>query len=105
MQPFKTPSHLPVMQKQPTLIFCLLMDLIGMATYAIPLLGEFGDAIWAPVSAFIFYKTFGGTKGMLGGAFNFLEEILPGFDFIPTFTIMYFLTGKNKSIGKTLVIK
>ena len=93
------------MQKQPSLVFCLVMDLIGMATYAIPLLGEFGDAIWAPVSAFIFYRTFGGTKWMLGGAFNFLEEILPGFDFIPTFTIMYFLTGKNRSVGKTLIIK
>jgi hypothetical protein len=81
------------------------MDLIGMATYAIPLLGEFGDVIWAPVSAFIFYKAFGGTKGMLGGAFNFLEEILPGFDFIPTFTIMYFLMGKNRSMDKPMIIK
>lgn len=72
------------------------MDLIGMATYAIPFLGEFGDTLWAPISAFIFYRTFGGTKGMLGGVFNFVEEILPGFDIIPTFTIMYFLSKKNR---------
>jgi hypothetical protein len=104
MQLFPKLPHLAFMQKQPSLVFCLLMDLIGMATYAIPLLGEFGDIIWAPVSAFIFYRTFGGTKGMLGGAFNFLEEILPGFDFIPTFTIMYFLTAKNPA-NKTLFIK
>jgi hypothetical protein len=93
------------MKKQPSLIFCLLMDLIGMATYAIPLLGEFGDTLWAPVSAFIFYKTFGGTKGMIGGAFNFLEEILPGFDFIPTFTIMYFMTAKKNSTQEAVWIK
>jgi len=83
------------MTKQPSLVFCLLMDLIGMATYAIPFLGEFGDVLWAPISAFIFYRTFGGTKGVLGGIFNFAEELLPGFDFIPTFTIMYFMTRKK----------
>ena len=76
-----------------------------MATYAIPLLGEFGDTLWAPISAFIFYRTFGGTKGMLGGAFNFLEEILPGFDFIPSFTIMYFMTAKKKSVQKATIIR
>jgi len=74
------------------------MDLIGMATYAIPFFGEIGDMFWAPVSAFIFYRTFGGTKGMLGGMFNFVEELIPGLDFIPTFTIMYFLTRKKHAI-------
>ncbi len=75
--------------KQPTLIFCILMDLIGYATYAIPGIGEFGDIIWAPISAIIFFKTFGGWKGAFGGIFNFVEEILPGTDFIPTFTIIW----------------
>jgi hypothetical protein len=86
------------MKRQPSLAFCILMDLIGMATYAVPLLGEFGDTLWAPISAFIFYKTFGGTKGMLGGLFNFVEELLPGLDIIPTFTIMYFLTRKKQAV-------
>lgn len=80
------------------------MDLIGLATFAIPGLGEFGDILWAPISALVFYKTFGGTKGMIGGIFNFVEEILPGFDFIPTFTIMYFMTRKKES-PTTLVVK
>lgn len=94
------------MQKQPSLAFCLLMDLIGMATYAVPFFGEFGDLIWAPVSALIFYKSFGGTKGMLGGAFNFIEELIPGLDFIPTFTIMYFMTGKHKQqASKPIIIR
>lgn len=28
---------------------------------------------------------------MLGGIFSFLEEISPGLDFIPTFTIAWFI--------------
>ncbi len=74
---------------QPSLPFCILMDLIGYATFALPFLGEFGDIIWAPISALIFYKTFGGWKGAMGGTLNFIEEILPFTDFIPSFTIMW----------------
>jgi hypothetical protein len=87
-------SQLKAMNKlknNPSLIFCLLMDVIGYATYALPFLGEFGDIVWAPVSALIFYRTFGGWKGAFGGVFNFVEELLPGFDFIPSFTIMWFM--------------
>lgn len=74
---------------QPSLLFCILMDIIGYATYAIPGIGELGDIIWAPLSALIFFKTFGGWKGAFGGIFSFVEEILPGTDFIPTFTITW----------------
>jgi hypothetical protein len=76
------------------------MDLIGYASYAIPLLGEVSDIIWAPVSAIIFFLTFGGWKGALGGIGNFIEELLPGTDFIPSFTIMWFIQrsqGKNNN--------
>jgi len=72
-----------------SLIFCIVMDIIGYATYSIPILGEVGDILWAPISALIFYKTFGGWRGAFGGVFNFVEEILPGTDFIPSFTIMW----------------
>jgi hypothetical protein len=78
-----------------SLTFCLFMDLIGYATYSIPLLGEFGDLVWAPLSAIIFYKTFGGWKGAFGGVFNFAEEILPFTDFIPSFTIMWVVKNKR----------
>jgi hypothetical protein len=81
---------------KPNLLFCILMDAIGYFTYALPVFGEFGDIVWAPLSAFIFYKTFGGTKGLIGGILNGLEEILPFTDFIPSFTIMYFLQNRNK---------
>ncbi|NII24593.1 hypothetical protein HB364_05870 [Pseudoflavitalea sp. X16] len=74
---------------QPSLLICILMDIIGYATYAIPGLAELGDIVWAPVSAIIFYRLFGGWKGAFGGLFNFAEEILPFTDFIPSFTIMW----------------
>ncbi len=92
----------------PSLAFCLLMDAIGMATYAIPFFGEFADVIWAPVSALIFFRSFGGVKGAFGGIFNFIEEIIPGLDFIPTFTIMYFMqrVGKvSKPSNMTIITK
>jgi hypothetical protein len=76
-------------KQQPSLIFCIVMDLIGYATFAVPFLGEFADVLWAPISAYIFYNTFGGWKGAFGSVFNFAEEILPFTDFIPSFTIMW----------------
>jgi hypothetical protein len=79
------------MQKRytPALWTCILMDLIGCASYAVPVLGEASDIIWAPISAFIFYRMFGGNIGAFGGVFNFIEELFPGLDFIPTFTISW----------------
>lgn len=74
-----------------TLLLCILMDLVGYASFSIPVLGEFSDIIWAPVSGFVFYKLFGGWKGAMGGLFAFTEEILPFTDFIPTFTIAWFV--------------
>ncbi len=78
-----------------SLLFCLLMDLIGYANYILPGLGEFSDIVWAPISAYLFFKTFGGAKGVLGGLLNGLEEIIPFTDFIPSFTIMYFLQKRR----------
>jgi hypothetical protein len=82
-------------QQTGSLLFCILMDVIGYATYSIPFLGEFGDLLWAPVSAVIFYKTFGGWKGAFGVLFNFVEEILPFTDFIPSFTIMWVMRSRH----------
>ena len=80
-----------VVEKQramPSLLACLLMDFIGSAVILIPVAGEI---IWAPISAIIFWRMFGFRKGFLGGMFSFIEELIPGLDFIPTFTISWLL--------------
>jgi hypothetical protein len=81
------------------------MDLVGYATYSIPLFGEIGDILWAPVSAVIFYKTFGGWKGAFGGIFNFVEELLPGTDFIPSFTIMWLYRNMKDSARVQKIVR
>lgn len=73
----------------PSLAVCILLDFIGYASFSLPILGEFSDLVWAPVSAILFYKLFGGKMGFFGGGFSFLEELLPFTDFIPTFTIAW----------------
>ena len=75
------------MNKQlPSLALCIVMDVLGYVTYAIPGLGELGDIVFAPISAIVFYYIFGSWKGAM---FNFTEELIPGTDFIPSFTIMW----------------
>lgn len=75
----------------PSLATCIVMDLIGYASFAVPVVGEVIDLVWAPVSAGIYMKMFGFKKGFFGGIFQFAEELLPGFDIIPTFTITWFI--------------
>ena len=80
----------------PNIAVCILMDLVGMATYFFPGLGEFADIVWAPISGYIFYKLFGGRFGIIGGTLDFLEEIIPFTDVIPSFTIAWFIR-KNQA--------
>jgi len=77
------------MNKKPTLVFCLIMDLIGVASYFMPGIGEGFDLFWAPITAYLFYRSFGGKIGQMGAFINFVEEILPFTDIIPTFTLVY----------------
>jgi hypothetical protein len=94
----KQTKYYPVKQRPlPPLALCLLLDLLGMASYALPFFGEFFDLIWAPISALVYWRLFGGFKGFLGGAFNFFEEIMPGLDIIPTFTITWFMQYNRRN--------
>ncbi|WP_221929029.1 hypothetical protein [Solitalea koreensis] len=70
---------------------CIIMDLIGMSSFTVPIIGEAFDVFWAPISAVVFFAMFKRKLGVIGGAFSFLEEILPGTDIIPTFTIAWIL--------------
>ncbi len=87
--------------KVPSLTTCIVLDLIGMASYLLPVLGEAFDFIWAPISGIIFYFLFGMKKfGMMGGLFALIEEISPGFDIIPTFTIAWVI--RNRELKKII---
>jgi hypothetical protein len=79
----------------PNIAICIVMDLIGMSTYIFPALGEYADLIWAPISAYIFLKLFGGRLGTIGSVLNFLEEIVPFTDIIPSFTIAWFIRKRE----------
>lgn len=79
----------------PNIALCILLDLIGMATYFFPALGEFADIVWAPVSGYIFFRLFGGRLGAIGSVLNFLEEIIPFTDIIPSFTIAWFIRKRE----------
>jgi hypothetical protein len=94
---FKRTDSLPAkLRPLPPLALCLLMDMLGCASYLVPFFGEFLDLVWAPISAIIYVRLFG-IKGIFGGAFNFLEELLPGLDIIPTFTITWFMLYHKRS--------
>lgn len=74
------------------LISSILLDLVGMATYLFPFIGESFDIIWAPIAGFILNRMYKGTVGKVGGIIVFLEEILPITDIIPTFTLTWIYT-------------
>ena len=88
----------------PNIALCMVLDLMGMATYFIPALGEFADTVWAPISGFLFFQLFGGRFGVIGGVLNFLEEIIPFTDIIPSFTIAWFIRKQeaDKWLDKNL---
>lgn len=75
--------------KYTLLIAGVFFDLIGMMSFVVPGVGEFSDVIWAPLASFLIYKMYKGTEGKIGGLVTFVDEIMPGLDIIPTFTLMW----------------
>merc|ERR1719454_541939 len=68
------------------LMACIIVDLIGMASYAILFLGEIIDLWWAPICGLFLQYMFG---SMLVTSFGAIEELLPFTDIIPTATISW----------------
>ncbi len=79
-------------KKYAKLVLGIFFDLIGMLSYVVPGFAEIIDTIWAPVSGMLLAKMYKGTTGKIAGIFGFLEEIVPGTDIIPTFTITWLYT-------------
>ena len=72
-----------------------MIDLIGVATFAVPVVGETFDVVWAPISGYLVFLLY---NDKFLSTVNFLEEILPMLDFIPTATIGWIMTY-NKDIA------
>lgn len=73
--------------KNNKLVASIAIDLVGMASFVIPALGEFGDLIIAPMSAVAIYMVH---KTKAGAVLGFAEEIIPFTDIIPTATIIWY---------------
>ena len=77
-------------RKYQLLLLGILFDGMGMLSFTIPFIGEFSDVVWAPLSAFLIYKMYGGTLGKGVGIISFIEEIgIFGTDLLPTFTLTW----------------
>ncbi len=72
------------LSKYQKLVLSIIFDIVGFITFI--------DIIWAPLSGYLMTKMYKGNKGKIAGVISFLEEIIPGFDIIPTFTIMWLIT-------------
>jgi hypothetical protein len=81
---------------------CIVLDLAGDASQALPILGEFTDLAYAPAEAAALKLLF--QSNAIAG-FGFAEEILPFTDVIPTFTLAWSLQNLfgNTPLAKKLL--
>jgi len=77
-------------------LLCLVIDIIGSSSYLLPVLGEGTDVAWAPLEAYLLQRLFGSTAI---SAFGFIEEALPGLDFIPTACIAFLIENVEAFSG------
>ncbi len=82
------------------LFLSLLFDTLGMLSFAIPGIGEFTDVIWAPIAGWLMTRMYKGKLGQAAGVVTFVEELVPGLDVVPTFTIMWVYTYLLKTKKK-----
>jgi hypothetical protein len=83
--------------KYKMLALSLLFDAIGFITFI--------DLIWAPLSAHLMTKMYKGQTGKIAGTISFIEEIIPGLDIIPTFTLTWFYVYVIRSKAKETIIE
>jgi len=82
------------MSKYKLLFYGLIIDAVGILTssWVLPVIGDFADIIWAPLTAWLMTRFYKGNAGKIAGVATFIEEIIPGLDIIPSFTLMWFYT-------------
>ncbi|MFP4845991.1 hypothetical protein [Winogradskyella sp. PE311] len=84
------------MKKYQKLIVSLVFDSLGYVSFIFPPF----DFIWAPLSAYFMTKLYKGKEGKIAAVVTFIEEALPFFDVIPTFSIMWLYTYVLKAKSK-----
>lgn len=95
--------------KRNHLILSIIIDLVGMASYLVPFLGELVDFIYGPISGFIIFLMYKRNiaVGIIGGLFGTAEEMFIA-DLIPTATIIWvytYLINSKKSFELFLASK
>lgn len=89
------------MKKYQKLLLGLLFDGLGYVSLIFPPF----DFIWAPLSAYLMTKLYKGREGKLAAVISFVEEALPFFDIVPTFSLMwlytYILNPAKPQVAKT----
>jgi len=95
------------MNKYLKLGLSILFDAIGMVSYLVPAVGEALDVAWAPISFVIMTQMYKGSVGKTAGIVSALEEIAPGTDVIPTFTLtwLYVYVGQKDKVQDAEVIE
>ncbi|WP_088341226.1 hypothetical protein [Robiginitalea sediminis] len=78
--------------KMRKLLLGLLLDGVGMLSLLVPGLGPALDLVWAPVAGWLMTRMYAGRAGKAAGFIAFAEELLPGTDVVPTFTLMWIYT-------------
>ncbi|MBT8180884.1 MAG: hypothetical protein KJO53_04760 [Eudoraea sp.] len=91
-------------KKYKLLVLGLLFDGIGMLSLLMPGIGEFTDLIWAPIAGWLMTRMYKGNPGKIAGLIAFIEEIVPGLDVIPSFTLMWLYTYVFK-VDKEITIE
>lgn len=89
-------------KKYQKLLLSILLDGIGMLSFVVPFIGDFSDVIWAPIAGWLMTRLYKGKVGQAAGVITFIEELIPGLDVIPTFTLTwiytYLLSGEKKKL-------
>ncbi|KAG7396663.1 hypothetical protein PHYBOEH_001947 [Phytophthora boehmeriae] len=86
------------------LVASLIIDFLGTANFAVPVVGELADLLWAPVSAKM-VNTLYSESSPQAKYVAFVEEVLPFTDFIPTATLAWLKENfSSEELDKLLVL-
>lgn len=94
----------PVQLDFAKLLLCIVIDTLGSANEAVPLVGELVDVVYAPIAALLLRQLFNGSNVVF--LLEFAEEILPFTDVLPLATICWVVEAffGNGNLAKALRI-